>query len=449
MSEGTGRPATGEVSYREVLRHREFVGIILAQGISEVGDQIARIALALVVLDRTGSAFGAAAAFAVSFVPVFLGSAVLGPIADRLSRRSVMLVADLARALIIAFLALVAVSTTPLWVLFLLLFFAELFSPAFEAARSAMIPDVLTDPAECASGFGLSRTVSLLTQVLGLVLGGAVVAALGTRVGLIVDAATYVVSFIVLLVLVRHRGAALPGGATAGALLRDARAGIAQISSDPARRSLLLLALASAFAVVAPEALALAYARDIGAPDVVGAALVASVVGGAAVGSLLVGRRRPLRQVELLLPLALGSGLVLLLVAPEPSIALALPLWVVAGLLQAFLVPCMAFMTILTPQPERGRITGLSASAWAAATVVAFLVSGALADATSPAFAVVLCAVTSLVLLLVVTWRWPGRELRRGVLRLTRAADDPADSQRELADALRDAEADGTEFLRR
>lgn len=448
------------VSYREVLRNREYRGIVLSQAVSEVGDQIARLALALVVLDRTGSAFGAAAAFAVSFLPIFLGSAVLGPLADRLSRRSVMLVADLARAGLIAFFALVAVSTTPLWLMFLLLFFAELFTPAFDAARTATIPDVLDDPAECAAGFGLSRTVSLVTQVVGLVLGGAAIGLLGARVALVVDAVTFLVSFVLLVVLVRHRPAELPGGASLRSLVRDATEGLGQLSGDPARRSLLMLALAASLAVVAPEALALAYARDMNASDVAGASLVACVVGGAAVGSILVSRRRPVRQIELLLPLALGCGLVLLLAAPAPPIYVVMVLWLVSGLLQAFLVPCMAFMTLLTPGEQRGRIAGLSASAWAAATVVAFLVSGAVADLTSPAFSVVLCAGVSLVLTLLATRRWPGRELRRRVSRLSgggdgsalardrvegHVADDdqPETDDRSITDALREVDASG------
>ena len=96
---------TAPVRYRDVLGHREFRGLVVAQVLSEVGDQIARVALALLVLDRTGSALGAAAAFALSFVPGFFGSAFLGPLADRLSRRSVMLVADAARFLVVGLIA--------------------------------------------------------------------------------------------------------------------------------------------------------------------------------------------------------------------------------------------------------------------------------------------------------------------------------------------------------
>ena len=441
------------VAYRDVLRHREFLGIMLAQGVSEIGDQIARLALALIVLHRTGSAFGAAAAFAVSFLPMFLGSAVLGPIADRLSRRTVMLVADLARALLISFFAVVAVNTTPLWLMFLLLFFAELFTPAFDAARTATIPDVLEDPAECAAGFGLSRTLSLVTQVLGLILGGAVVALAGARTALMFDAATVVVSFIILLTMVRRRAAEIPGGASLLSLVGDARAGLGQIRNDPGRRSLLMLALAGSLAVVAPEALALPYARSVHASDVVGAILVATVLGGAAVGSVLVSRQRPLRQIEMLQPLALGCALVLLLMAPAPPIAAVVPLWAVSGVLQAFLVPCMAFMTLLTPPEQRGRIAGLSASAWALATVISFLLAGALSDLTSPAFSVVVCAALSVVLLLLATRRWPARSLRQRTGQLSRASSPISSAHagtgdtRSMVNAM--AEIDDAGVLRR
>ena len=69
------------------LAVREFRGIVLAQVASEAGDQIARVALALLVLSHTGSPLLAAATFAVSFVPSFVGGALLGPLADRFSRR--------------------------------------------------------------------------------------------------------------------------------------------------------------------------------------------------------------------------------------------------------------------------------------------------------------------------------------------------------------------------
>jgi MFS family permease len=166
-----------------------------------------------------------------------------------------------------------------------------------------------------------------------------------------------------------------------------------------------------------------------------GAVLLATVLAGAAVGSVVVARQRPLRQIARVQILALASAAVLLLMASAPPLLVTVLIFAMSGLLQAFLVPCMAFMTLLTPSDQRGRISGLSSAAWALATVVAFLFSGLVADLTSPAFSVVLCASISLVLILLVTHRWPARSLRESVAQLSRvklpesSTDEPSYGQ--------------------
>ena len=86
----------------------------LAQVASERGDQIARVALASLMLVRSDSVFLVAATFAVSFVPAVFGSALLGSVADRLPRKAILLSCDLVRAVLIGVLALLAVDETPL-----------------------------------------------------------------------------------------------------------------------------------------------------------------------------------------------------------------------------------------------------------------------------------------------------------------------------------------------
>ena len=59
-----------------------------------MSDQIAAIAISLLVYGRSNSPFLAAATYAVTYVPWVFGSIVLSPLADRFSRRSVMLTCD-------------------------------------------------------------------------------------------------------------------------------------------------------------------------------------------------------------------------------------------------------------------------------------------------------------------------------------------------------------------
>ncbi|MDQ3503755.1 MAG: MFS transporter, partial [Actinomycetota bacterium] len=128
------------VTYREVLGQREFRTMFLAGGLSVVGDQLARIAVALLVFERSGSAFAASATYACSYLTWLLGGPVLSVLSDRHSRRQLMIVVDLMRLTLVALLVLPGI---PLWVIFGVLVSVGLLSPPFEAARSALLADML------------------------------------------------------------------------------------------------------------------------------------------------------------------------------------------------------------------------------------------------------------------------------------------------------------------
>ncbi|TAK69191.1 MAG: MFS transporter [Actinomycetota bacterium] len=399
------------VRYRDVLAHREFRGIVAAQVASESGDQVARVALALLVLDRTGSALGAAAAFAVGAVPAVFGGSLLGPLADRLSRRGVMLVADAARALIVAFMALTVVTGVPLWVPFAILFVAELFTAPFDAARTATVPDVL--PAhQIAAGMGMTRSLTLINQIIGLALGAVVVNLLGSQVALALDAVSFAASFLILSLTLKPRPAALVGEPSLLVLLSDLREGAVLLARDRSRRSVVLLACLMAWPLVAPEAAALAYARDQGVGDEWGGALMAISLAGAAVGSVLIGRQRPLVQLDLVFPFAVACTLPMLATAGSPTVAVTALLWCAAGVLSAFVVSLMAFTNILTPPSQRGRVAGIAGAGFTLTSALGFLLTGWIADLTSPAFAVVVGGVVGLLALGLMVRLWPGHELR-------------------------------------
>ena len=393
-----------------------------AQIASEAGDQIARVALALLVLSDTGSALLAAATFAVSFVPTFLGGALLGSLADRFSRKSLMLLADVARAIAIAVLAIAAGMGAPLWVLFALLFVAELFSPLFESARAASIPDVLGTPSLVTAGTGLTRSLHLANQAIGLVLGGLVVQLTSPQAALFVDAVSFIVSYALLAAFVKNRPAMLEATASVGQLFADLAEGWRMLMGDRSRRALVLLGWGMAASLVAPEAVALAYARDNGELDAWGAVLMASVITGAALGSVLVGRRTPRDQLDLVLPLAIAVCLPLLLTGIEPPIVVLVLLWFASGVAQGFLVPVMSFTTLLTKNEHRGRVIGIASAGFAAVTAVGYLVTGFVADRTSPAFAVTVMAVVGLAVVSVGFLRWPSARLRSDVRALELAS---------------------------
>src|SRR5919106_4289652 len=117
------------------LGFRDFRLMWSAQIFSELGDWAARVALAVLVFDRTGSKVLTAAVTGIGFLPwVGLGQA-LAALGDRFPRRTVMVIADGVRA--VAFFALTAVE--PVWAMLVLAFVAATATPPFEAARAATI----------------------------------------------------------------------------------------------------------------------------------------------------------------------------------------------------------------------------------------------------------------------------------------------------------------------
>lgn len=401
--------------YSAVLRNREFAGIVLAQITSEIGDHFARVGLAALVLADSGSVLLAALAFVAGYLPGTVGAALLSPLADRLPRRSVLLGCDALRAVLVGLLALSAVPGTPLWLLYLLLFAAELFTAPFDAARSALLPDVLGDPRLYLAGAGLARVLRQANQVLGLALAGGALLLVTPRVALALDALTFVLSFLLLAGAVRGRPAA--AGETRESFLRDLTAGARLVFADPARRALVALGWGSALFLVAPEAVALAYARAEGRSSGWGGLLMAAVPAGAALGAWLVSRWPHDRQLRSAVPLAAGACLPLVASWVEPPVGVALVLWFASGASQGFMVTVIATVNLVTPPAFRGRVNGLAAAGFSVASALAFVLAGWVADLLSPARAAALAGLAGLVLLAPLRIAWPSAALRRAVRR--------------------------------
>ena len=174
------------------------------------GDQLVRVALTLLVFDRTGSSLLAAITFAASIVPTFVGGITLSGLADRWPRRTVMVVCDLSRALLVIIMALPGV---PIAVLVGLLVLVTLVSAPFTSARAALYPDILAND-RYVVGTAITLTTIQFAQVLGFAAGGAMVAFLGVRVSFLVDAVTFAVSAVITRIWVRSRPAARPARRT-------------------------------------------------------------------------------------------------------------------------------------------------------------------------------------------------------------------------------------------
>ena len=260
------------------LRIRHFRRLWIADMVSLLGDWAGRLALAVLVLERTGSPAWAAAVTAVSLAGFVGIGQVLATLADRHGRVGVMLAADFARAALFAAMLL----PLPVGVLLLLAFLAGLATPPFEAARSAAIPDLVPEDTygDALALAGISVQSSL---VIGYALGGALLSVVEPDVALAVNAGTFIVSALLLLEL-RHTPAAEPAAvqASVGRSLGD---GFTAIFRDRlVRRALAIVAVTGALGTVG-EALVVPYGVEVGMPEGTLGLLAAAVPVGTLIGT--------------------------------------------------------------------------------------------------------------------------------------------------------------------
>lgn len=387
------------VGFRDVLALPQVRAIWVAQLLSVLGDQVARVALTVLVFGRTGSAALTALTYALTFLPDLVAGPLLSGLADRYPRRAVMVVTDLARAVLVGAMA---VPGTPLPVLATLLVAVQLLGAPFNAGRAAILPHVASGEHYVVAS-ALIGTTYQSAQVLGFALGGPLVAAVGVSPALAVDAGTFVVSAALLRLGVAEQRAHGTTRAPAARL----GAGTRVVWGDDRRlRLLVALACVSAF-VVTVEGLAAPYAAALGAgPAAVGVLLAANPL-GAVVGILVVTRLvAPAVRVRLLGVLAIASCAPLIASALDPGLGVLVVLWTASGVACAYQVPANALFVASVPDEHRGQAFGLALTALRVAQGIGVLVSGLVAESSGPATAVASSGVIGLTVAGVLAVAW-------------------------------------------
>jgi MFS family permease len=396
---------TAPATYREVFAVREYRYLFGAFTLSLVGDQLTAIAVSYLVYTTTGSAGLAAATFASSYLAWLVGGPMLSGLADRFPRRRVLIVCDLARALLVP---VAAIPGVPVALLVPLLFVVSLFRPPFVAARASLMPDILEDDRYAVAN-GVDNIALQLCQVLGFGVGGVLVAAISPRGALLVDAGTFLASALLIRAGVRPRPAPNRRGSVAPA---GFLAGVALVFADRRLRAyLLVLWLASAFAYSAEGLTAPLAVQYRGGPATVGL-LLASAPLGMAVGGVVLTRLCPAElRPRLILPLAALSGAMLIAIWAEPPLWTVLALLCAAGFCTAFAIPLNSLFGRAVPTEHRGRAFGAAITGLSGAQGLAMVLAGAAAERWSTTEVVGASGLLGTIAVLAVAPLWPDKRL--------------------------------------
>jgi MFS family permease len=360
--------APRQATFRDVFAVREFRPLFGTFLLSTAGDELARVALTVLVYQRTSSPLLSSLTFAIGHLPWLLGGPLLSAVADRLPRHRVLIAADTVRALL---LGLMAIPGTPLPVLLVLLFLVSLCAPPFESARSALIADVL-DEDRYAVANSLTNITLQLAQVIGFLAAGALVAAFSPSAALLIDGVTFAVSALWLAQGLQRRPAPTSeAGEGPRSLWQDIGDGLRLIRRSPRLLAIMgVLWVATLFAT-ASEGVVAPLVEQLGHRATAIGALLAAHPLGVALGGLVVARLvAPDRRERLVGPLVvlslapvLAAGLVAVLAGPgDLTFAVVLALLFVSGLGTSWLIPLNVSFVQAVPAAYRGRAFGIAVS---------------------------------------------------------------------------------------
>ena len=179
--------------YLQLLRQNEsFRNLWFGQVVSELGDWLNSIAIYALILRLSDSGMAMAGAMMAKLLPIVLISPIAGVVVDRMSRKTVMIVSDLLRFLVVLGFLFVEDQST-LWFIYALVIIEISLSGFFEPARSAIIPS-LVPKEHLVTANALSGSTWSVMLAFGAALGGILVSLFGIRVAFIVDSFTFLIS---------------------------------------------------------------------------------------------------------------------------------------------------------------------------------------------------------------------------------------------------------------
>ena len=367
------------------LRSRDFRLLFAGETVSVLGDQFHFVALAWLALQLTGSGLALGTVLMTAAIPRAVFMLVGGAFSDRFSPRSLMLVSNAIRAVVVAILAALVLSgTAELWHLYVLAGTFGVVDAFFYPALSTIVP-MLVPNRQLAPANALVQGAQQIMGLVGPALAGLMIALVDTGPAFVIDAASFGVAAVALLLIAggrRHADAAVAGDRPS--MLSAIGGGVRAAWSDPAVRSIVLLTAAFNFAFTGPISVGLAFLADhrFDGGSAAFGLLFSAFGGGAVLGAIAAGslpRVPRLGSILMVIAFALGIGLALIGLAPTLPVALAII--GVMGVLIGFInVQAIAWLQSRTAEAVRGRVMSLVTLGSVGLAPVSLAIAGALID---------------------------------------------------------------------
>jgi MFS family permease len=367
------------------LRLRDFRLLFAGETVSVLGDQFHFVALAWLALKLTGSGLALGTVLMTAAIPRAVFMLVGGAFSDRFSPRHLMLASNVIRGVVVGILATLVISgRAELWHLYVLAGMFGVVDAFFYPALNTIVP-MLVPERQLAPANALVQGAQQIMGLFGPALAGVMIALVQTGPAFAIDAVSFGVAALALLLISGGRREADPvADADRPSVLATIAGGVRAAWADPPVRSMVLLTAAFNFAFTGPISVGLAFLADhrfAGGSAAFGL-LFSAFGGGAVIGAIAAGsinRPRRLGAIVMVIAVLLGIGLALIGLAPTLPIALAII--GVMGVMIGFInVQAIAWLQSRIPAVLRGRVMSLVTLGSVGLAPVSLAIAGALVD---------------------------------------------------------------------
>ena len=173
-----------------LVKNKGYVTLMIAQTVSSIGDWLSIVAvITLVGLKWNASPMEVSLIILCLALPMALFGPIAGTVADRMSRKALMITSDIVRAGLI----LVLTVADSLLIVYVCLFAIGAFSAIFIPAKNGKLKEIVTD-SDINSAMAITSMIDSSTKVLGPLLSGILVATLGSKLVFMIDSGTFLLS---------------------------------------------------------------------------------------------------------------------------------------------------------------------------------------------------------------------------------------------------------------
>ncbi|HET9614019.1 MAG TPA: MFS transporter [Candidatus Limnocylindrales bacterium] len=331
-------PAHDPPGDEPLRRNRDFATLLVSQSVSAGGDAVSATALPLLVLALTGSGLVMGVVGAINTGADFVFGTIAGAIADRGDRKRMMFVADLGRAILTATIPLSVLLGGPTMAVILIVSGPmAILRGFFRAGYLASMPN-LVGRSQLARGNGILETAYSASFIVGPAVAGFLVTIIGPGETLAIDAASFAISSVGLVLIRRELKA--PPDRPPSRIVDDIREGIDYVVHHAVLRTVILL-FAVTTAVLTPVAAAMTFrvVRDLGQSPAAFGLTLTGLGAGTMLGAIFASRLGPGTNVARVALAAVAvMGVPLIVAAIVPSLPAIVALTGLSGAGEAALV---------------------------------------------------------------------------------------------------------------